>query len=474
MAIFNFYNINIMQHFGIIGGGFSGIVLAIQLIEQSQQSIEISIFEEKALFCKGIAYTPYSKKHILNVPAAKMSAFPDRPNHYLDWLMEDPEYKTLPKDWVGASFTPRYLYGAYLEHLWESYNVLAETKNIKINTYFELVSKIDYKNNVATIQTEKGNEIKVDQCIIATGNMLPSNPNVADSNILKSPLYFQNPWQENSVKNINQDLPILIIGNGLTMVDTVIGLLENQFENKIYTISPNGFNILPHRHNGMQYTQFIEEYREDMNLKDLVHLFRKHIKQVRSLGVSAEPIIDSFRPYTQKVWQRFSDSEKSFFMRKLRHAWGVARHRIPLHIHDKLQKLQIDLKLKMFSGRISGLSLTHTENAFDVKFYNKKTKKEEQITVGRIINCTGPDSNLDFAAPHFLYDLKTQGVITQDFLKLGIEASPISFETINQRGEINTNLYVIGSHLKGKLWESTAVNELRTQAKLLAEKLLQN
>ena len=461
-----------MVHFGIIGGGFSGIVLAIQLIEQSKNPIEISIFEEKNLFCKGIAYTPYSKKHILNVPAAKMSAFSDKPSHYLDWLMEHPEYKNLPKDWVGVSFTPRYLYGAYLEHLWESYKILAETKNIKINTYFELVSKLDYNNNVASIQTEKGNEINVDQCIIATGNMLPSNPNVADSKILNSPLYFQNPWQENSVKNINQDFPILIIGNGLTMVDTVIGLLENQFENKIYTISPNGFNILPHRHNGMQYTQFIEEYREDMNLKDLVHLFRKHIKQVRSLGVSAEPIIDSFRPHTQKVWQRFSDSEKSFFMRKLRHAWGVARHRIPLHIHDKLQKLQIELKLKMFSGQINQFNLTEANNAISVSFYNKKTKQEEQITVGRIINCTGPDSNLDHAAPHFLNDLKSKGVITQDFLKLGIEASPISFETMNQMGEMNSGLYVIGSHLKGKLWESTAVNELRTQTKQLAEQLI--
>jgi uncharacterized NAD(P)/FAD-binding protein YdhS len=159
-------------------------------------------------------------------------------------------------------------------------------------------------------------------------------------------------------------------------------------------------------------------------------------------------------------------------MRKLRHAWGVARHRIPLHIHDKLQKLQIELKLKMFSGQINQFNLTEANNAISVSFYNKKTKQEEQITVGRIINCTGPDSNLDHAAPHFLNDLKSKGVITQDFLKLGIEASPISFETMNQMGEMNSGLYVIRSHLKGKLWESTAVNELRTQTKQLAEQLI--
>jgi len=61
--------------------------------------------------------------------------------------------------------------------------------------------------------------------------------------------------------------------------------------------------------------------------------------------------------------------------------------------------------------------------------------------------------------------------LTQDNLKLGIKANTETFQIINSDGKPHTNLYTIGSNLKGELWESTAVNELRGQAEKLAEKL---
>jgi hypothetical protein len=39
-------------------------------------------------------------------------------------------------------------------------------------------------------------------------------------------------------------------------------------------------------------------------------------------------------------------------------------------------------------------------------------------------------------------------------------------------GEENNEIYTIGSTLRGELWESTAINELRIQAKKLSERIL--
>jgi len=64
-----------------------------------------------------------------------------------------------------------------------------------------------------------------------------------------------------------------------------------------------------------------------------------------------------------------------------------------------------------------------------------------------------------------------KGILTQDKLKLGIKTDTESFQVINAEGNPHTNLFTIGSNLKGELWESTAVNELRGQAEKLAEKL---
>ena len=93
----------------------------------------------------------------------------------------------------------------------------------------------------------------------------------------------------------------LIIGNGLTMVDTVLGLFEHGFKGVTHSISPNGFNILPHRHTGFKYSLLTDELPLKFTLKDLVSLVNKHVKAVREYGITAEPVIDSLRPYTQQI-----------------------------------------------------------------------------------------------------------------------------------------------------------------------------
>ena len=283
------------------------------------------------------------------------------------------------------------------------------------------------------------------------------------------PNYFQNPWNIESVKNTKENLPVLIIGNGLTMVDTVLGLLEQGFKGEIYSISPNGFNILPHRHNGLKYSKLTEELSDDLSLFELVKLVNKHIKTVREFGVSAEPIIDSLRPHTQRIWKSLSDQEKDLFMSRLRHLWGVARHRIPLHSHDKIQQLRIDGKLHIISGKI--IDLSASKEYVTVEYFDKKENELRQLKGSRVINCTGPETDLSNLDKSFLKNCLLKGILTQDKLKLGIKTDTESFQVINAEGNPHVNLFTIGSNLKGELWESTAVNELRGQTEKLAEKL---
>src|SRR5690606_39066311 len=233
-------------------------------------------------------------------------------------------------------------------------------------------------------------------------------------------------------KDTKENLPVLVIGNGLTMVDTVLGLLEQDFKGEIYSISTNGFNILPHRHNGLKYRKLVEELRDDMYIYEFVKLINKHIKTVREYGVSAEPIIDSLRPQTQRIWKSFSDQEKNLFMSRLRHLWGVARHRIPLHSHDKIQQLRIDGKLHINSGKI--IDINESNESITVQYFDKKENQLKAINVSRIINCTGPETGLINLDKSFLKNCLLKGILTQDKLKLGINADTESFQIINSNG----------------------------------------
>ena len=459
-----------MKKIGIIGGGFSGTMTAVQLIEKATAPCEIIVINKTETFNKGIAYHPYSDKHLLNVIAQKMSAFPDKPSHFLDWVMSQKNFKEKDPKLVANSFLPRQLYGDYLQDIWEAATKLAATKQLKLTVIDGFVRGLEVSENAVSILLENELKLDVHYCVIATGNHNPRNPKIKNMDFYKSPNYFQNPWAIESVTNARHDLPVLIIGNGLTMVDTVFGLLENGFKGEIYSISPNGLNILPHGENVQAYSKLVDELDADLSLFELLKRINKHIKIVREYGISAEPIIDSLRPLTQKIWKGFSEKEKNLFMSRLRHLWGVARHRIPLYSHDKIQQLRIEGKLHITPGKL--IDFVENNDFIQVDYFDKKLKTHKTLNVSHVINCTGPETDLMNLESNFLKNALLNGVLVQDSLKLGIKADTSTFQLVNSEGKTHSNLFTLGSNLKGELWESIAVNELRVQAEKLAENIL--
>ncbi len=127
-----------MRKIGIIGGGFSGTMTAVQLIETADVPLEIIIIDNSSSFNKGIAYTPYSESHLLNVTVGKMSAFPSKPDHFLEWLMKFEPLNFSDKKRTANSFVPRKLYGEYLNSIWDKAQEIAQSKQIKL-------TKIDSK-----------------------------------------------------------------------------------------------------------------------------------------------------------------------------------------------------------------------------------------------------------------------------------------------------------------------------------------
>lgn len=70
----------------IVGGGFSGSLVATHLLKTASQPLIIKLIERSHQMGKGIAYSTNTNCHLLNVSAGNMSAFPDDPGHLLRWL----------------------------------------------------------------------------------------------------------------------------------------------------------------------------------------------------------------------------------------------------------------------------------------------------------------------------------------------------------------------------------------------------
>ena len=68
----------------IIGAGFSGVMSAVQLLrEAGDRPVQIYLVNRGGRMARGVAYGTRSPVHMLNVPAGRMSALPDEPEHFL-------------------------------------------------------------------------------------------------------------------------------------------------------------------------------------------------------------------------------------------------------------------------------------------------------------------------------------------------------------------------------------------------------
>ena len=110
----------------------------------------------------------------------------------------------------------------------------------------------------------------------------------------------------------------------------------------------------------------------------------------------------------------------------------------------------------------------------EVMLFNKKSNKFKTIRVSRIINCTGPQSNLKESENDLLHKLFIEGLLSQDELNLGTRIDLKTYEILDSNNKKVPCFYTLGVNLKGELWESVAVPELKVQAKEVAQIVVVN
>src|ERR1700733_12224687 len=95
----------------IVGGGVSGSLTAYHLI-RNHASARVVLIDPRTELGLGLAYSTPSYQHLLNIPAGKISALPDQPDHFLHWL-----HRNHDAELTGADFAPRAVFGRYIQSL---------------------------------------------------------------------------------------------------------------------------------------------------------------------------------------------------------------------------------------------------------------------------------------------------------------------------------------------------------------------
>ena len=227
---------------------------------------------------------------------------------------------------------------------------------------------------------------------------------------------------------------------------------------------------LPKSHfRGIAYEDYLPADADSLGLSGLRAIVQQHCDRLKQMSQNSAIAIDKLRPHTQRLWRNLSTEDKRKFLNHDAALWNVTRHRIAVSIHNKVTDALDSGRLKVVAGTIE--SLVPGEQRIDVVV--RDADGSESIQSGDlVINCTGPQSHFSQTGLPLFDKLLARGMVRSDELDLGIQTDD-DFAVIDHEGNSSSHLYAIGPLLKGSLWETTAVSELRAQAMRVAEVLLQ-
>jgi uncharacterized NAD(P)/FAD-binding protein YdhS len=447
----------------IIGGGAAGATLLSELLERPvSQPLHLDWYTGGGTPGRGVAYGTRSERHLLNVRAASMGMFANRPGGFLEYMQKrDPSIS-------GTDFLPRCWYGDYLEA--ETATALARARDnghdVRIVPH-EVDAAVPENDGVTLFQGET--TTRVEAAVLALGALTPRPlPGVHDD-ALASGRYITLPWQLLAdAKPDTQAHNVLVIGLGLTAVDVIVELAAKWPNAHFTAISRHG--VLPEVHRSAaslpyEDTEYlVESMGEIPDIRYWIHVLRDAIEHVDDW----RRVVDSLRPHTAKLWGQLPHDDRARFLRHARWAWERARHRLPPQVARIINTLEKEGRLQRLRGHMHSVALT--SQGLQMTFAPKSEHAERKLDADIIIQSVGLETDVRRTQHTLLQQMMTNGHIRSDPFGLGIEATPDG--RVLHNGIAWPRLFAMGSMLRGTLWESTAMPEIRQQARQLADQIL--
>lgn len=455
------------QDIAIIGAGFTGSLLALHLLHRCQPNDRIHLIERNAQFGRGLAYSTGNPNHLLNVRAGNMSAYPDRPDHFVEWLRRLPsDTRSLLNEYPTQTiFVPRGLFGSYIQQqlgdeIWRS----GKGQNLYLVVDEVVAVRREGRGRKGLkVELAVGKRLAVDRAILATGNLLATRSKEA---------FVGNPWDETAFGGLDPESDIVIAGTGLTMVDTVISLLDRGHRGRLVAVSRRG--LLPRLHTSIGVDDLPRPWRfatppSGNNVVKLMRDVRRACRVASKEGQDWRSVIDGLRPHTQRIWSEMSLTERRRFLRHLRPWWDVHRHRSASRVMARILEAIQRRQLMIVAGRIG--ELRPMEDRLTVTIHPRGKDGRMTLNPQRVIDCTGLTPDISKLAHPLLRQMIDDGLACADALDIGLDVTADG-ALIDATGCAAKDLFAVGPITRGTFWEIVAVPDIRVACQSLAQHLL--
>jgi uncharacterized NAD(P)/FAD-binding protein YdhS len=437
----------------IVGGGATGALAAVQLARRFDVGqAEIVLVEPRRDIGRGLAYSTRDPRHLLNVRVGNMSAFADQPDHLLDWLRERGTRSGVdcPTEFC---FIPRSTYGAYISDL-VGRALASGAVRCMHDTCIDAVESAD---SVA-LHLDSGRSIVADRVVLATG--FGAKPALDGVRAAQA-------WTDGSLDDLPGDAPILIVGSGLTMVDTAVSLDRRGHRGPITVVSRRGLLSSAHRPVASRQLS-ADSVPFGAELSELLAWLRGLAARMSADGADWRSAVDALRPHAQQLWRSMSGEQKRRFLRHARVYWDVHRHRMAPEIERHMVRLRSSGRLTIIAGR--ALSAVQRADGVHVQIARRGVNAIEDRCCARVIDCTGQPDDPRRSGNPLIRALLARGTARIDPLGIGLDVAE-DYALIDSSGRPSRHIRVIGPLARAAFWECIAIPDIRLQCENIADSL---
>lgn len=428
-----------VQRVAIVGGGFSGAMLAARLAEAGVAS---TVVDRTGDFGRGVAYSTPFAGHRLNVRSGRMSALANRPDDFVRWLeVQAPEHAD------PDGFAPRGLYGDYVQARLRGAQAAWPGR---IETLAGEVAAVEG----AALRLADGRRIEADAVVLATGNPAPKAAARADEGA--SGRIVLDPWAVGALARVGAEDTVILLGAGLTMVDMVLSLLAQGWKGRATALSRRG--LTPRAHGA----------GHDAPIPPTPALTAgpasARLAEGRRLadGGAWRGVMEGLRPVTAELWARADSATRARLLRHLRPWWDVHRHRIPADIAATLEALKADGRLRVVAGRARRIA--PAAGGLRLDWAPRGGAQVETLAGDWLIDCTGPGH--DAATNPLTASLIAAGRARLHETGLGLGLDPDG-RVVTADGAPSPSLFALGPPARAAFWETVAVPDIRQRIEAL-------
>ncbi len=444
----------------VIGGGFAGAAFALHFLrDHVGTSADLTIVEPRVTLGAGLAYSAAAPEHRTNVPATRMSVFPENPEHFDRWLRDAGEPERDPSCVVPeiGLFPSRAVYGRYVDATLR--DQVSKTTGVTFTHQRARATAVVPRGNGFSVQLDDGSSLAASTVVLAIGHTVPDLPGV----LRGAQGVIADPWDTAAVRAIPADARVLVVGTGLTACDIIASLQKAGHRGPVTAVSRHG--LLPRPRTRLPVSAEGDfSTAPERTAVGLLRRVRKAVAAAAEQGHPWENIVDALRQQAASAWGTLNWNQRTRLLRHLRTYWDVHRFQCAPQIDATVRTLQDSGQLHVRAASLLGVG------AGRAVLRPRGAEEPELLAVDVIVNCTGPGHRSVTEQHPVLRGLAADGLLQADPARLGILVDGES-RVVKGDGVAWPNLFVAGPLARGTHGELMGLPQVNLQPRAVAARV---